>query len=481
MAFLPLRLLTGEQVERIHEKSLRILAEIGVNVDDSQARELFGDHGCKIKGRRVYLPKDLVETMRKKPQRKHVLYSRSGRKVQTEKGKTCIHNAGAVASVTDLRTGKQRPATLKDCADLVKLMDALEHIDAVTPIVYPQEVEQGAALLYAVREIIKNTVKPVSGPGVSSLLEARYIHEIFVTLAGDEKALREKPMYDLGFSPLSPLTFPQKDTEAIMWAARKGIAIAALPCPIAGMSAPLTVLGALTQQNAEVLAVLTLIRLIDPTLPVTYGARLAHADLRYGSTVGGSPEAGIVGACAVQLADYYGLDSNVYGAGTNGILDDAQLGMEKVMNIFFPALVGSNWLSGAGALADAITVSYEQLVMDNEIFDFAFHFFGALQDDEADLGFSVIKEVMDGTGNFLTDENTLLYLRSTELWNRLNYSGNGRTYAGWWEQGGKSYLDGIEEKTNRILKEHQVPPLDPHVEKELSSLVQKGEQELKKV
>jgi trimethylamine--corrinoid protein Co-methyltransferase len=155
-------------------------------------------------------------------------------------------------------------------------------IHGVTPIFYPQEVDQGAALLYAVEELIKNTSKPVSGPGVSSLLEAKYIHEMFVTLAGDEETLKEKPMYDLGFSPLSPLTFPKGDTAAIIWAARKGIAIAALPCPIAGMSAPLTILGSLTQQNAEVLAVLTLVSLIDDSLPVTYSARLDHADFRYG-------------------------------------------------------------------------------------------------------------------------------------------------------------------------------------------------------
>ncbi|ATW25266.1 hypothetical protein DCMF_11255 [Candidatus Formimonas warabiya] len=478
--FLPMRLLTREQIERIHGKSLKILGEIGIQVDAPQAVEIFGAHGCRIKGRRVYIPEGLVETVRKKKQKRQVLYSRTGQMVQSEKGKTYVHNAGAVATITDLRTGKQRPATLQDGADLIKLMDALEHIHAVTPIIYPQDVEQGAALLYAVREIIKNTSKPVCGPGVSSLAEAKYIHEMFVLLAGDEKRLREKPMYDLGFSPLSPLTFPQGDTEAIIWAAQKGIAIGALPCPIPGMTAPLSMLGALTQQNAEILAVLTLIRLIDPELPVSYSARLAPADLRYGNTVGGSPEAGIAGACAVQLADYYGMDSNVYGAGTNAILGDAQLGLEKVMNIFLPALVGSNWLSGAGSVADAASVSYEQLVMDDEIFDFVFHFFGSLQDDEEDLGFSTIKDVMEGAGDFIAHENTLRYLHSKECWNRLEYSGNGRAYAGWWENGAKSYLDVIREKVDRILQEHRVTAMDAAVEKELSCLVRSGEKELKK-
>lgn len=481
--FLPLRLLTEAQIEKIHQKSLKILGEIGVNVDETEAREILLDHGCKAKGRRVYLPPELVEkglNREKNKQKKHVLYSRTGQMVATEKGKTYVHNAGAVASITDLRTGKQRLSNLKDCADLVKLMDALDHIHGVTPIVYPQEVDQGAALLYAVQEMIKNTAKPISGPGVSCVPEAKYIHEMFVALAGSEETLKEKPMYDLGFSPISPLTFPENDTKAMIWAARKGIAIGALPCPISGMSAPLTILGAITQQNAEVLAVVTLVSLLDPSLPVTYSARLDQADLRFGNTVGGSPESGIVGACAVQMADYYGLNSNVYGAGTNAVLGDTQMGLEKAMNIMFPALVGSNWLSGAGAVVDAASVSYEQLVIDNEIFDYAFHYFGSLKDDEEDLGFSVVQRVMEGQSDFITDENTLQHLHSSELWNRSHYSGNSRAYAGWQDQGGKTYLDEIEEKVKRILKDHQVVPLDPILEKELSSIVSLGEKELTK-
>ncbi|MEL7564373.1 MAG: trimethylamine methyltransferase family protein, partial [Dehalobacterium sp.] len=144
----------------------------------------------------------------------------------------------------------------------------------------------------------------------------------------------------------------------------------------------------------------------------------------------------------------------------------------------FPALVGSNWLSGAGAVADAASVSYEQLVIDNEIFDFVFHFFGALKDDEEDLGFSALKRVMEGEADFITDANTLHYLHSPEIWNRSNYSGNSRSYAGWRDHGAKTYLDGIEEKVKRILQEHQVTPLDPSLAKELSSLVRLGEKDL---
>lgn len=221
--FLPLRILSEGQIHKIHERSIDILEQIGINVESEEAKELFVDNGCKIIGNRVYIPGQLIERITSLPRRNVTLYSRTGEKIEVKKGKIYVHNVGAVATVNDLKTGDQRLANLEDAANLVRLMDGLENIHSITPIVYPQEVEQELALLYAVKEIIKNTSKPICGPGVSSITEAKYIHEMFLTIAGNEETLREKPMYDIGFSPLSPLTFPKNDTETVIWGAKKGI------------------------------------------------------------------------------------------------------------------------------------------------------------------------------------------------------------------------------------------------------------------
>jgi len=475
-----MRLLSKEQIEKIHERSIKVLEKIGVNVDSKLARNIFSENNCRVEGRRVYFPGSLIEKLTKIKQKNIVIYSRSGKSVESCKGKIHIHNGGAVSTVTDSKTGKQREANLKDAADMVKLMDALDNIHAITPIVYPQEIEQKLALLYAVKEIIKNSSKPLQGPGVSSVIEVKYIYEMFLTLTGNEKKLREKPMFSVGCSPLSPLTLPKNDTEAMIWSVKKGIPIAALPCPTAGMTAPITILGALTQQNAEILAILTLVRLIDPSVPVSYSARLAYPDMHYGNLASGSPENGIVGACAVQLADYYGLESNVYGAGTSAFLADAQMGFEKAANILLPAIAGSNWLSGAGSMSNAITVSYEQLVIDNEIFGAVLHFLGSLEDDQEDLGFTAMQDVMNGDSKFLTHENTLKYLRSKELWNRTKSISNIRNYSSWFKDGCKSIVDNAKERVDKILKEHKIEPLDSNIDRELNRIIKAARGELLK-
>lgn len=476
-----LRLLTQEQIKSIHQRSLDILEKVGVNVHSPAAIEILADAGCRVEGQRVHFPALLVEKLCQIKQKSVVLHSRTGRHLESGTGEIYAHNTGIVSTIADAKTGKQREATLQDAVALVKLMDALDNIHAITPIIYPQDVEPQLALLYAVRELFKNTSKPFHGPGVRSLAEAQYIYRMVLAVAGDEKTLREKPMFSLACSPLSPLTLPKEDVETAIWGAKKGIPIQALPCPTAGMTAPITMLGALTQQNAEVLAVLMLVRLIDPSVPVSYAARLAYPDMRYGNVLGGGPEGAIVSACAVQLANHYNLESNVYGPDTSAFVADAQTGMDKMASTLLPAMAGSDWLSGAGSLGGAVTVSYEQLVIDNEIFSVVFHLLGDLQDDQEELGFSAIQDVMNQQSQFLRHPNTLKYLRSQELWGSTQGPqsvGNSRGYSGWLEDGSKSMADTAREKVDKILKEHEVEPLDAYVERGLDDIIQVARREL---
>jgi len=476
-----LRLLTQEQIQSIHQRSLDILERVGVNVHSAEAIEILADGGCRIEGQRVHFPWPLVEKLCRIRQKNAVLYSRTGKRLESGTGEIYVHNVGTVATVADAKTGKQREATLQDAGALVKLMDALDNIHAVVHIVLPQDVEPQLASLYATRELFKNTSKPFAGPVVHSVAETQYTYRMVLTMAGDAKTLREKPMFALTCSPLSPLTLPQEDADIAIWGAKNGIPVGATPCPTAGMTAPITTLGALTQQNAEILAVLVLVRLIEPSVPVSYAARLAFPDMRYGTLRGGAPEGAIASACAVQLAKYYNLESNVYGADTSAFVADAQTGMEKMANTLLPAMAGSDWLSGAGSLGSGATVSYEQLAIDNEIFGMVFHLLGDLHDDEEELGFSAIQDVMNQQSQFIGHPNTLKYLRSQELWcatQGRQSIGNSRGYSSWLEGGSSSMADTARERVDKILKEHEVEPLDGYVERGLEDIIQAARKEL---
>ena len=128
----------------------------------------------------------------------------------------------------------------------------------------------------------------------------------------------------LSLSPVSPLTFPDHEAEAILEIARLGITFGPLPCPTAGTTAPITIAGAVAQQNAEILAALVLAQLVRPGLPIIYCGRLAMMEPRTGLSVWGGVELGIASAITVQVGHHYGLPVNVYGFSTNAHNLDAQ-------------------------------------------------------------------------------------------------------------------------------------------------------------
>lgn len=129
---------------------------------------------------------------------------------------------------------------------------------------------------------------------------------------------------------------------------------------------------------------------------------------------------------------------------------------------------------------DGASVSYEQLVIDNEIFSMAFQMFGELHDDENDYGLQAITDAIESSSDFIMHESTIRLLRSEEQWVRPGYIGNIRAYGGWMEAGGKSMLDNAIERSTKILKEHEVPPLEAAQETELDKIIKSAASELKK-
>ena len=163
------------------------------------------------------------------------------------------------------------------------------------------------------------------------------------------------------------LSFPNDSAAAIIEIARNGIPFAPLPCPTAGTTAPFSIAGAVTQQNAEILAAIVLAQLVHPGLPIIYCGRLAMMEPRTGISVWGGVELGLASAATVQIGHRYGLPVNVYGFSTNSHTLDIQNGFERSLNAMIPALAGADELSGIGEMEAGVMGSFAQIVCDNEI------------------------------------------------------------------------------------------------------------------
>jgi trimethylamine--corrinoid protein Co-methyltransferase len=359
---------------------------------------------------------------------------------------------------------------LQDIKDATRLLDALPNCSTITPFFTPQDVPGPLMSLAMYRHALPFTTKPLQGPGVQVAAEARFAVRMAEVIGSPVQILT------LSVSPVSPLTFPDHAVEAILEIARLGITFAPLPCPTAGTTAPFSIAGAITQQNAEVLASLVLAEVANPNLPVIYCGRLAMMEPRTGISIWGGVELGIASAGTVQIGHRYGLPVNVYGFSTNSHTLDIQSGFERVLNAALPALAGADELSGIGEMEAGVSGSFAQMVADNELAASIRQLRREFYVDGDSLAVEVIAAVMNGTHNFLGQKHTMRYLKSGEvLLTSLAERGSWDT----WEKGERqSMAERTQVEAERILAEHQVTPLDDIQEMELDDIMQAAEREL---
>jgi len=483
-----LSVLTPDEIEAVHQATLRILSEVGIRLSQPEALKLLSGAGAGGKGHRmakdgrVFLPPELVEWAVGQCPPIVTLRGRGGQALTLGDGSLHWHNLGGARDIYDPISDKVRPAAVRDVCDAARLLDALESVTSITPFFTPQDVPGKVMSLAMYRHTLSNTTKPTHGPGVQTAAEVRLAARMAEVVDCGATLVRTRTsathvventtlgeVLSLGISPVSPLFFPNDVVEAMMEAARLGVTLSPLPCPTAGATAPLSLAGALAQQNAEVLASVVIAQLVRPGLPMVYCGRLAMMEPRTGMSVWGGVELGLVSAATVQLAHRYHMPVNVYGLSTNSHSLDIQNGYERALNAAIPALAGADELSGIGEMQAGVAGSFAQMVCDNEIAASVKRLRRGFAVNEDALAVEVIATVMAGSRNFLDQMHTVRYLRAGELYvTRLAARGSWEE----WERGGRLRMaEQAQTQVEQILAQHQVPPLAPEQERELDEIM----------
>jgi trimethylamine--corrinoid protein Co-methyltransferase len=466
-----LNVLNNEEIEAIHQATLRVLNETGVILTQSEGRSILLDHGAKVQGEKVLLPPDLVENALSHCVSQVSLRGRAGKVETLGDGSLHWHNLGGARDIYDQRSGKRRQATIQDVQQSAILLDALETVTTITPVYTPQDTPGALMSLAMYRHTLPFTTKPVQGPGVQTKIEVKYAVQMAAVIG------EPKEILSLGISPVSPLIFPDDVIEAIIEAARLGIAIGPLPCPTAGSTAPFSIAGAVMQQNVEVVTAVVLAQLVQPGLPMVYCGRLAMMDPRTGSILSGV-ENSLASAGTVHIGHRYGLPVNVYGFSTTSHTLDIQSGYERAINAIVPALAGADELSGIGEMEAGVMSSLAQMVCDNEIAANVIRTRKGFAADQQALAIDVIANAMQGNRNFLGQKHTRDFIRSGELLQtRL---AERRTWEAWEQDNHYGVAERSQAEAERILREHQVPPLTEAQEYELDKIMAAAEKDLVK-
>lgn len=465
-----LTLLTGEQVEAIHRASLHILEGQGVHMPHARVQEILASCGARVdKGTaRVYFPPHLVEEALAKAPRAFLLAARDPERdlpVDGRHGYLTLDGCGL--KVADLETGAVRPSTKKDLEEAVRVADCLEQVAFLWPVVSAQDCPGEVQPLHELSALLHHSTKHAQAMTAVSPETARGSVEMAAAVAGGAGALRRRPLISNFQCSISPLAYDPAGLEAALIFAGAGIPTGFMNMTIGCSTAPATVAGNLAQGNAEVLAGITLIQCYRPGLPTFYGSCATVMELRSGGVACDGPEDLLLQAGAVQMARRYGLPSNAGTFATGAKTTDWYAGAAGALSASISAFTGADMLCGAGLMAGAVIFSFEQLVLDCEIFEILRRVAAGIPVNPEALALEAVARV-ENAGHYMTDPHTLAHLR--EIWQPMAV--NRSPYPRWVEEGRPGPAEGARELARRILQTHRPEPLEPGLSRELEQIIQ---------
>jgi trimethylamine--corrinoid protein Co-methyltransferase len=459
-------ILSSNEVEQIHQASVKLLADIGVEFPDDKAVAVLKKYGFKADGYRVYFSEDQVMSALKTVPAQFTLHARNpDRNVTVGDGEPVFAPAYGAPFLIDPDVGKRAPA-MKDYHNLARLAHALPNQDLSGHLmVEPGDVPARAAHLYMLHANIVHSDKPFIG-SAGGQAGARHTMEMASILFGEE--MRERRVTVGLINSLSPLGYSSEMLQALMEYARwrQPIMIAALA--MAGSTGPITLAGVLAVQNAELLAGIVLTQLVGPGTPVIYGSTSTNIDMKTGALAIGSPELSLMIAAHAQLARYYGLLSRSGGALTDASSPDAQAGFESMLSLVTTVNSGIDFvLHAGGILSSYLAFSYEKFVLDDEMCGMVRRLRRGIDVTPETLAYDVIARVGPG-GNFLMEPHTVKRCRR-EFWEPALCDRSG--LEAWMAGGRQDAVARARQRWQKLLAEHQDPPLDETTARQLQKFV----------
>jgi len=471
-----LQVLSDEERAEVHERSLRLLSQVGMRVETAHGRHLLRQAGAEVDEDHhlVRFPRSLVEScLQAAPKRFSLGARRPGWELAMNAGECTLLIDGEAVFALDGTSLQRRPATEQDWLEATCLIDALDEIGVYWSMVRPSDRSESTADLVEYwhrlfAHFSKHIQEVTPGPE-----QAPWLLEALQVVFGDRETIRQKHPWSFLLCPLSPLTLEGPFTDAYLALAGWNIPVAIMPMPLLGATAPGSLIATVVLGNCEVLATLCLVQAAEPGTPVLYAPALAVMNPRSGQYGGGAVENGLLAAAAVEMARYYGLPAEASGFSTDHHIPSIQAGYERALSALLTALAWPDILVGPGLLGGSLILSLEQLWIDVELFRLCRQARrGILCDGERYLE-EVLKRV-GPAGNFLSEPSTRRAFRSGECYvSRLGVHG---TYEQWEAAGRPGLLEEARARVGETLAAHRPLPLPEHVETELTRLAARARQ-----
>lgn len=454
-----------EDIELIHENTIRILENVGVKFEHEEALEIFRKHGMRVEGDVVYMgEKDVRAALSTVPET-FTLYSGRGT-VEVGDGSMVKLPVGCPAFIED--RGNIRKILNKDIIDLFKLIDTSPLLDCNHVNFFTEsEGFSGDVKRYSYLALLmkySNKPFPFAIPDTSA--EKGSLREAMaggIRLMKRFEGVEDKCLASVGINPLSPLCYDHAPIERIIGTCSENQGIWLASCVMPVLTAPPSVASILTMVNAEILAGFVFTQLLKPGTPMIYANVSGSTDLRTIQLSMGNPEAALMIYGTAALADYYRVPFRAGGAISDAKDLDFQAGMESMMMAEATVEAKPDMiLHSTGCLGTYNIVSFEKMLMDEEIFAYAERIHRGIDVTEKKICFKDIEKT-GPRGNFLSGRTPKMYREEFYLTQYLN-----KADANDWQNKGRV---GLKENAGQKVQERIEAYQAPEITKEQEELL----------
>ena len=467
-------LLSDDQVQVIHDASMDVVEEIGVEFRCDDALALWRDAGAAVDGARVRLDREHLMALVGTAPSSYTMVARDPtHTVTVGNGKTIFTPSYGAPYVLGL-DGTRRPGTLEDFKNFTKLNHLSPALHMSGGVVCePMDVPVPKRHLYMTQNLLAYSSKPFMGAVTSKERAEDSLYMAGIVFGQD--VVRDTTVMTCLANGNTPLVWDKTMLDSVRVFAAANQATLFSPFVLGGASTPASTVGAVIQVNIEALTGVAFSQLVRAGAPALYGQWVSTVSMKTGAPQAGTPEVCHMNLLTAQMARHYGLPSRCSGSCSSSKMVDAQAGYEAARNMYGALMAGTNFvLSTTGYLESAMCQSYAKWVLDSEQLEMMYRLGSGVSFDDLDEVLDTMREVPPG-GHHLGTAHTLANFQTAFSMPEMMNSDN---YEQWLADGALSAEDRATAKCRQLLEEYEEPALDDDVRAELDEFVARRDAEL---
>jgi len=484
-----LRVLDDQQMDRLHEGVLNVLATTGLHIRGDFLLRALADARCRVDfdAQRAWFKPDLVERQIA-AQRDRYRMVRSSlwypfcREMPPDSvswpDSFTVDFGFATPTLYDLPTNTFRAATAADQREMIKLGNALDEVRAVCAPVIAGDVDPRIEIIESCRTLLLNTKKP-GWVGTSSAREVKYLAEFSALAAPDEAARRaQPPVFVHAYCTTSPLKLDTRSCEVLKAALAYKFPVNFAPMPILGGTTPVTPAGSVIVATAEILGCITAATLIDPDV-FYYAASIAgEMDMKTTQICYCTPAAILTDAALHQLfRTKYGIVLNVEA----GYLEAKQPGIQAAfMKTFRQMALGATVSSSLpiGLLDNGAVFSPAQAMLDLDANRAIYTFGRGIDVDDNTMCLDLINDLaFCEKTTYLESEHTLANFRDV-IWDTEFFDRTYRAGAAGDPDADRKILAAADQKWRDLVASEKDVEIDPAFAAEVNRIADAARKEL---